>query len=397
MFVASAASSLTLSLCSVSMGDIEDNQERIIITRRQYETLERYERLDEIFDIVQQDYYLEVDEETLVTGAMRGMLDSLDDPYTFYYSPDEMSASNEHQQGKYEGVGIQLLGSADGELIVTRTFRDSSAYKAGVYAGDRIIAVNGETVSAESSQAMNEAIDRIKGEIGTEVEITVERNGVEIKFLLERQSVQMNRVEYTLLSDGIGYIMLYEFMGDDVDGFKEAVDSLQAQGIEALVVDIRSNSGGLLDDVVEIADVLLPEGMIVYIENRSGERESYYSDASSINIPLAILINGMSASASEILAGAVQDAECGIVVGEKSFGKGIVQTVIPFVSDGAGIQLTTATYYTPKGRSIHGVGITPDIEVASGGYDFTISAPNPANDPQLKAAVEALMEEMSHD
>jgi len=397
VLVAAAASSLTLSICGISADGSGGTQERIIVSGQQYEIIERYERLEEIFDIVQSDYYTEVDEETLVTGAMRGMMNALEDPYTFYYTPDEMEASNEHQEGKYEGVGIQILGSAEGELIVTRAFRNSPAHKAGICAGDRIIAVEGEAVSAQSSQAMNDAVDKIKGEIGTEVRVTVSRNGVEMDFMLERQKVQINRVEYSLLADDIGYIMLYEFMGDDVSGFKDALKSLKKQGAKALIVDVRSNPGGLLDDVVEIADLLLPESLVVYIENRAGMRDSYYSGASSIDMPLAVLVNGMSASASEILAGAVQDTGVGIVVGEKTFGKGIVQTIIPFTTDGAGLQLTTATYYTPEGRSIHGTGITPDVEVDSEGYDFTISEPDPSNDPQLKAAVEALLEEMEHE
>ena len=213
-------------------------------------------------------------------------------------------------------------------------------------------------------------------------------------FVLTRGKININRVEYTMLDEDIGYLMLYEFMGDDVKGFKEAIKSLQKQGAKGLIIDVRSNPGGLLEDVVQICDILLPKGKIVYIENRAGERDTFYSDADMLGIPLVVLVNEMSASASEILAGAVQDTGVGTIVGQTTFGKGIVQMVIPFDADGAGLQLTTSTYYTPNGRSIHGSGVTPDIVVDDEGYDFTISQPNPDKDAQLKAAVEALREAM---
>lgn len=397
VLVAGISSSLTLALCGVTVGEGEntEDQDRILVTGQEYEIIERYERLEEILEIVNTYYYTEVDEDTLLTGAMRGMLDSIGDPYTFYYTPEEMAASNEHQEGTYEGVGLQILGSAEGGMIVTRAFKGSSALEEGIRAGDEIVAVDGTPVSAETTQAMNDAIAMIKGEIGTEVTLTVERDGKMLDFVLERRKINMNRVEYMMLEDGIGYIMLYEFMGDDVEGFKDAVADLQAQGAKGLILDVRSNPGGLLEDVVKICDVLLPKGKVVYIEDRAGERETYYSDDKMLGLPLVVLVNEMSASASEILAGSVQDTGVGTVIGQTTFGKGIVQMVIPFESDGAGLQLTTATYYTPSGRSIHGSGVTPDIIVDNGEYDFTTSEPNSDEDAQLAKAVEVIREAIS--
>lgn len=392
VLVAGVSSSLTLTLCGISPASPSDSQ--LTVSEEEYETISRYERLQEVLDVVKTQYYIEVSEETLITGALKGMLDSLNDPYTFYYTPEEMAASIEHQEGTYVGVGLQVLGSSEGELIVTRAFKGSSALDQGIRAGDRIIMVEGTPVSAETTQAMNDAISMIKGEAGTEVTLTIDRDGSLIDFTLTRGKININRVEYSMLEDNIGYIMLYEFMGDDVDGIKDAIKSLRRKGAEGLIIDVRSNPGGLLGDVVEICDMLLPESMIVYIENRIGERETFYSDADMLGLPLVVLVNEMSASASEILAGSVQDTGVGTIVGQTTFGKGIVQMVLPFTSDGAGMQLTTSTYYTPNGRCIHGTGITPDIVIDNGDYDFTTSQPDPEKDAQLKKAIEVIREEI---
>ena len=394
VLTAGVTSSLTLSMCGVQVGNSQADTEadRVLVSRSQYEMIERYERLQEVLEIVNTYYYKEVEEDTLITGALRGMLDSLGDPYTFYYTPEEMAATFEHQEGTYEGVGVQILGNADGEIVVTRAFKGSSALEEGIRAGDRIVAVEGIPVSAETVQAMNDAVVIIKGEIGTRVTVTVVRGDEMMDFSLERRKINMNRVEYRMLDGEIGYIMLYEFMGDDVDGFREAINRLTRQGAKGLIVDVRSNSGGLLDDVVAICDLLLPKGKIVYIEDRWGERETYYSNDNMLGLPLVVLVNGLSASASEILAGAVQDTGVGTVIGETTFGKGIVQMMMPFESDGAGLQLTTSTYYTPNGRSIHGSGVTPDIVVDNGEFDFTTTEPDPEADAQLKKAVEVIRE-----
>jgi len=396
VLTAGVASSLTLAMLGVAVAEEQSDVggDRVLVTDRQYDLIEKYSRLEEVMEIVDTYYYTEVDEETLLTGALRGMLDSLGDPYTFYYTPEELAASFEHQEGTYEGVGLQILGNANGDMIVTRAFKGSSALEKGICAGDKIVAVDGTPVSAENTQAMNDAVAMIKGEIGTEVTLTVIRGDEMLDFVLERRKISMNRVEHTMLDEEIGYIMLYEFMGDDVTGFKNAVKALIREGAKGLIIDVRSNPGGLLDDVVEICDMLLPKGKIVYIEDRAGERETYYSDEKMLGIPLVVLVNEMSASASEILAGSIQDTGVGTVVGQTTFGKGIVQMMIPFESDGAGLQLTTSTYYTPNGRSIHGSGVEPDIIVDNEGYDFTTAQPDPVADKQLGKAVEVIREEI---
>ena len=347
-------------------------------------------RAEEILSIVQREYYREVDAETLETAAIDGMLAALGDPYTFYYTDEAYAAMNEETTGQYVGVGMLVGETADGDLRVLRVFRGSPAEKAGVEAGDALLAIDGASVGGETPMSLSEASALLKGEGETPVEVEVERGGETLSFTLERGEVSINYVEYSILEGDVGYLSIYQFTGDDVEGVKEAISAFQQAGVSALVVDVRSNPGGLLTDVVDICDMLLPEGLIVYTEDRSGAREEFYADGEYWDVPMAVLVNGDSASASEIFAAAVQDTGRGIVVGEVTYGKGVVQTLHAF-PEGDGMQLTTATYYTPSGASIHGQGVTPDIEVALATDASVIyHAPDAASDAQLAAALEAL-------
>ena len=347
-------------------------------------------RAEEILSIVQREYYREVDAETLETAAIDGMLAALGDPYTFYYTDEAYAAMNEETTGQYVGVGMLVGEAADGDLRVLRVFRDSPAEKAGIEAGDALLAIDGASVGGDAPMSLSEASALLKGEGETPVEVEVERGGETLSFTLERGEVSINYVEYSILEGDVGYLSIYQFTGDDVEGVKEAISAFQQAGVSALVVDVRSNPGGLLTDVVDICDMLLPEGLIVYTEDRSGAREEFYADGEYWDVPMAVLVNGDSASASEIFAAAVQDTGRGIVVGEVTYGKGVVQTLHAF-PEGDGMQLTTATYYTPSGASIHGQGVTPDIEVAlATDASVTYHAPDAASDAQLAAALEAL-------
>ena len=347
-------------------------------------------RAEEILSIVQREYYREVDAETLETAAIDGMLAALGDPYTFYYTDEAYAAMNEETTGQYVGVGMLVGEAADGDLRVLRVFRDSPAEKAGIEAGDALLAIDGARVGGDAPMGLSEASALLKGEGETPVEVEVERGGETLSFTLERGEVSINYVEYSILEGDVGYLSIYQFTGDDVEGVKEAISAFQQAGVSALVVDVRSNPGGLLTDVVDICDMLLPEGLIVYTEDRSGAREEFYADGEYWDVPMAVLVNGDSASASEIFAAAVQDTGRGIVVGEVTYGKGVVQTLHAF-PEGDGMQLTTATYYTPSGASIHGQGVTPDIEVALATDASVIyHAPDAASDAQLAAALEAL-------
>ena len=359
------------------------------------ELLSRYARLEAIRSTLVEDYYQEVDEEALIEGAIRGMMYALEDPYTFYYTPDELQRHDAQSEGVYSGLGILVQNNADGEIEIIRVYEGGPADAAGAQAGDRIVAVDSMPVSGGSVEELSDAVDRMRGESGSTVELQLRREGEVLDLTLTCGDVHVSNVNSAVLEGNIGYIEICQFSGDDVEGFRTAVDALQAANVRGLVIDLRNNPGGLLTDVVEIADLLLPEGDVVYVENRAGERVTYSSDAEYWDVPLVVLINGMSASASEILAAAVQDFDRGALVGTRSYGKGIVQSLLVFESDGAGMQYTSATYYTPFGRCIHGTGVSPDIvaEAPEGYYNLT-GMPDPENDVQLKAALEQLEQRM---
>ncbi len=360
LIVAMASSTLTLLLAGAAPADTADGDDPLARAR-------------EILEIVERDYYTEVDEEQLATGAIRGMLATLEDPYTFYYTTEEYQAMNEETTGQYSGVGMLVGLDGKGNLMVMRVFRNSPAMNAGVQAGDLLVAVDGAPVAGETSQDLNAAVALLKGDDQTPVDATFERDGERLTFTLTRGAVNINYVEYSVL-----------------EGVTEALSAFREAGVRALVVDVRSNPGGLLDDVVQICDLLVPEGLIVYTEDRQGRRQEYYADADYWDVPMAVLVNGMSASASEIFAAAVQESGRGVIVGETTYGKGIVQTLFSF-SEGDGVQLTTSAYYTASGASIHGQGVTPDIEVSLTDDDpIVYYAPDPEGDEQLRAALEAL-------
>lgn len=351
---------------------------------------EKYDRLEEVLSIVERDYYVEPDEDALLTGAVRGLLDSLDDPYTYYYSAEEMAEMQEETTGVYYGVGMLISMTESGALEVLRVFRDSPAKEAGVLPGDEIVAISGEKVSGEDGKQLSDAVGKIRGGEGSQVSLTLRRGDQLLDVSMPRSEVSVNHVEYEILDGNIGYLSLYQFSGDDVTGFAEAIAAFQSAGTKGFVVDLRANPGGFLDDVVKICDMVLDEGLIVYTEDRQGRREDYYADDTFWDAPMVVLVDGMSASASEIFAAAVQDTGRGLIVGETTYGKGVVQTLLTF-QDGDGMQLTTSSYFTPSGRSIHGNGVTPDIEVAqTGDVPINYYAADPENDAQLKKALEAL-------
>lgn len=384
VLVAIMSSTITLIMTG-SVGSADSRA----ITDGELQVLERYERLEEVRQEIVDQYYLEVDDETLVQGAIDGMLASLDDPYTFYYTVDDMATQQEASAGEYRGVGMSVQMNDEGTITVVRVFSGSPAEKAGLYAGDKVVAINGEPLNIQTMKDLDEAVGRIRGEVGTDVILTVLRDEEETDYTVTRGDVTINYIEYQMLGD-VGYIHIYEFEQTTASDFMKAKTYFMEQGATGLVIDLRNNPGGLLDSVVKIADELLPEGRIIYTEDRAGNVSSYYSDADYWDIPLVILANGESASASEILAASVQDYERGTLVGTTTFGKGIVQLLITF-DDGAGMQYTEARYFTPNGRYIHGVGVDPDIAVEmSEDYDVSIKEVDPENDNQLETALEEL-------
>ena len=390
--VASVSVSLTVALQNASAG-VESPLH--VTTQEEYETAQRYARLEEVYQRLMGEYYKELDSDTLVQGAIDGMMESVGDPYTFYYTPEDLAKMYEDHNGLYCGVGMLVSSDKQGRLIVLRVFKNSPAQTAGLLPGDVILSADGEAVSAETTEAMNMATARIKGEAGTYVRLSVLRKEQTLELDIERNNVSVNRVEYQILDGNVGYLVLYEFFGDAVSGVREALNAFEEAGVRGIIFDVRSNTGGQLDICLDICDMVLPEGLIVYTEDRNGRRENYYSNADRCEIPMVVLVNEMSASASEIFAASIQDYGVAKIVGTKTFGKGIVQTQYEFPSDGAGMQLTTSRYFTPKGRSIHGEGVTPDVVVEmNDSYDASIYAPDMNNDNQLKTAYDVLLKEI---
>lgn len=382
--VAVISSTITLSLTS-SVGNADSRA----ITDDELSTLERYSRLEEVRKTITDNYYVEVDQDKLVQGAIDGMLASLDDPYTFYYTVDDMADQQESSTGEYKGVGMSVQMNDKGYITIVRVFAGSPAEKAGVLPGDTLVAIDGQRLAIKTMKDLDEAVSRIRGEGNTDVVLTIQRGDAETDYTVTRGDVTINYVEYEMIGE-IGYIHIYEFEQSTAADFEKGVQFFQDNGAKGIVIDLRNNPGGLLDSVVKIADKLLPKGRIIYTEDRAGNVSSYYSDADYWDIPLVVMINGQSASASEILAASIQDYDRGTLVGTTSFGKGIVQLLMTF-DDGAGMQYTESRYFTPSGRSIHGVGVDPDVTVEMAEtYDPAIKKPDPENDNQLATALEEL-------
>ncbi|MCD8117923.1 MAG: S41 family peptidase [Lachnospiraceae bacterium] len=346
------------------------------------EILEKLQTIQALIDT----YFLyDVDEETVVESLYAALLDSLGDPYSVYYTAEEYADLMESGSGTYYGIGVEVTQSTEtGVITVTRVFEDCPGAEAGMEVGDIIIAVDG--VSTEDTD-LSTVVTWIKGEEYTTVDITVERDGEEITMTVERRQVDNETVTSEMLDNSVGYVAVEEFDSVTVSQFETALEELAEAGMQGLIIDLRGNPGGYLDVCVDMLDYLLPEGLLVYTEDKYGNRDEYTSDADAnlTDIPIVILIDGSSASASEVFTGAMQDYERATVVGTQSFGKGIVQSIFS-LGDGSGMKITVSNYYTPNGNNIHGIGITPDVVVEP---DDTTE-----DDEQLEAAIEVLLEEM---
>lgn len=346
-------------------------------------------KLDLLNSLIDQ-YYLyegEVDEDALAEGIYSGYTAALGDPYTEYYDREETAALMESTSGEFSGIGATMTQNTDGPgAVITAVYEGSPAAEAGLQAGDVISKVDGNDVSGMN---LDNIVSLIKGEKGTEVKITVLRYGQEIETAAVRDIIQMQTVDSVMLDDQVGYISVSEFDDVTYDQFKSALDSLEAQGMAGLVIDLRNNPGGNLDTVTDMLKLLLPEGPIVSITDKNGDTEEITCDGSNeFTKPLAVLVNQYSASASEVFCGAVQDYGIGSIVGVTTFGKGVVQQLMD-LGDGTCLKVTIAEYYTPSGRSINGIGVEPDVEV-----EYVYDAENPEADNQLETAAETVRGEL---
>lgn len=334
-------------------------------------------------------YKEDVDKDAMVDGIFKGMVESLGDPYSEYYSKEELESLYQDSFGVYYGVGAYVsLDTTTGLAKVSGIIADSPAEEADLRAEDIIYKVDDVDVTGMSLQ---ETVSLIKGNENTTVKLTLIRDGKEIEKEVTRRKVESPTVNFKMLDDGMAYIQITEFDTVTVDQFTEAMAMARGNDMKGLILDLRSNPGGNLSSVVSIAKQMLPKGLIVYTEDRDGNREEYSCDGSKeLDVPMVVLVNGNSASASEILAGAIKDYGIGTLVGTTTFGKGIVQRPIE-LSDGSAVKLTISSYYTPNGINIHGIGIEPDVECE---FDSERYYSDEAYDNQLEKAKEVLLQKM---
>lgn len=370
---------------------------QVLLDRAEYDQLlnlrERYKDLEELQEIISEMYYKEVTPELLMEGAKKGVFSVLGDPYSVFMNPQEYTSFEESISGEFPGIGVYVSPNPDRGIEIISPIEDTPAYAAGLQALDIIKAVNGVEYTHNE---MDEAIKNIRGEIGTKVTITIYRPSTNETFdvTITRALIVVKVVKSEMLENGIGYLRLTQFDSHASKEFYQHMESLVKQGAKGVIVDLRDNPGGNLNECLNICDMLLPRQLICSTKGRTpGSNEEFMSDAKQYNVKLVLLINQGSASASEILAGAIKDNKRGLLVGSKSFGKGVVQTFMPY-KNGTGLKITTSEYFTPSGINIHGIGIAPDVEVVLSEHYKTIKNPTHKDDNQLQEALKQLKKMM---
>lgn len=368
-----------------------------ILNEAQEELLnqEFVDRIDEIYGLLQENFLYDIDDDDLRDGMYQGLMRALGDPYSTYYNEEAYNSFEQSTTGKYYGIGVSVSQNmSTGIITMVKPFKGAPGYEAGILPNDILFAVNGTEVTGMD---LSEVVAMIKGEEGTTVELTLVREGEADYIVLdvERRQVEIPTVEIEMLDNQIGYMSVTGFEEVTASQFFNGIAQLSSDGMKALVIDLRDNPGGRLDVVVTMLDMILPEGILVYTEDKDGNRgNELSSNAQSIlDVPLAVLVNGQSASASEIFAGDIQDFKAGIIVGTQTFGKGIVQTVYP-LDENTAVKMTVSSYFTNAGRNIHGIGITPDIEVELNEELRQKAEITREEDNQLQTAVEALLSEL---
>lgn len=356
------------------------------------DVLERVSKIEAIIDAY---YYFETSDEDLKNGLYAGMVEALDDPYAKYYTAEEFAKMQEDESGEYAGIGVTVRQDTEtGAVVAVAITEGAPAEKVDLLPGDYIVQIGDYEI--QSSDDLDYLVTLIRGEPGTDVTLKVYRMS-ERKYhdvTITRQVVENKTVSYEMLENKIGYIQITQFIANTDELFRDAVADLKSQGMEALMIDVRDNPGGMLSTVVDICDFLLPEGMIVYQKDKNGTVLSEYksTDEEYLDMPMVVLINGESASASEILSASLKDYKAATLVGENTYGKGIVQSVIP-LEDGSAVKLTISKYFTPNGNDIHGEGVAPDIEVELP-EDYTTDDFKGAKDTQYQKGIEVLKGEL---
>lgn len=363
-------------------------KETVVLTKSEYEELKEFNNLFLAKEVIKKKYIGDVDEEKLKSGAVKGLMASLDDPYSTYFTEKEYEEFYT-LSGNYYGIGVQINGNDEGKIRIINVYDKSPAKSAGLKKEDLIIKVNDKDVDWANS---SKAISMMKGEKGKKVKLTIQREESIFDVNLTTDDVEKNPVKYELVDSDIGYISLEEFDGNSNKYFTNAVDELKGKGAKGFIVDLRGNPGGYLDQVVEIASQFTEKGkLLVYTVDKENKKEEYKSTGGKlIGVPMVLLVDGNSASASEVFTGVVKDYNLGTIVGVKTYGKGVCQNTYP-IKDGkeGAIKVTTAQYYTPAGNNIHKIGIEPDIiveypkELLNEEYDRN-------KDPQFNKAIEEI-------
>jgi carboxyl-terminal processing protease len=386
IIVALISSIATFTLSNIFEVKYDD---KVIVSNEKYESLihleKKYEKVERLEDFIGENYYKEVPIETIQEGVLHGLFQSLDDPYSNYMNEKQFGAFNEQSTGTYGGIGIIVTAGKGDFITIVSPIEDTPGEAAGLKSGDKIVEANGTEVFSET---MDEAIDIMKGEPNTDVTLKIKRGQEIFDVSITRELIVLKSVKSRVVDD-YGILRITIFDNKVSDEFDENLKELLSRDIKGLIIDLRNNPGGSLSEVVEIADEILGEQLIVYTQTRDGNKQEYSSDPSQIDLPITVLVNEGSASASEILTGAIQDSNSGTIIGTTTFGKGLVQSVMP-LNDGTGFKLTTSQYFTPNGRYIHDVGIEPDISIELPESYFELEDPSDEDDVQLQKAIEVL-------
>ncbi|MBR2661309.1 MAG: S41 family peptidase [Clostridia bacterium] len=353
-------------------GSVSDT---VTISREEYDKYRQFSEMFEIYDFAKNYFYQEPDTDKMTEYAIRGLMNGLDDPYSFYYNPKEYEELWEDDEGNYVGIGVLIQSNMDTQkCTIVRVFKGGPAEAAGVQRGDILYKVGDDLfVNANNLQ---EAVDIMRGVPDTDVDVTFIRGDEEITYTITRKEVNVNQVESRMIDDSVGYIALYQFAGQCEKEFENDLNKLISQGAKGVIIDLRDNTGGWVDQARYIADLFMDKGELCYLKYRDDEDHTeYLTKDGKVDVKLVILINENTASSSEILTGALRDCAGAVTVGVKSFGKGIIQGVYQVGNKGAGYQMTIAQYYTPNGSAVHKIGITPDFEVSlpegdNGMYEF---------------------------
>ena len=320
------------------------------------ETYERFGKLEDLYETIDSSYYKEIDEQDLIDGACKGLVSGLDDPYSSYMTKDEYDSWKVSATGEYSGIGVTFSQDKNDNYVIVGITKNSPAERAGLEVGDYILKVDDKTY--EDMDVMAEAI---RGEAGSKVKINYLRDDDEKEVTITREKITEESVSYKMLDGDIGYIQLSSFISSSAEDFSDALEALEKKGAKGLILDLRDNGGGLVEQCIEIADEFLDEGVVTYVKDKNGKKKEYKAEDGKTDLKTVVLVNGNSASCSEILAGALKDNGCKLV-GEKTFGKGVIQSTAA-LDDGSALKLTVMQYFSPKGNAIQDKGIKPNYEV----------------------------------